>query len=102
MTKGLDIFEVSKRLAEMAAADGVISAAERQLLKGFAEDNGIDGRRLIRMAYALAGKVGLPEVEPVGPAEMKGSFDEIYRLCVVYVRDISDIRGIKNIWYVGG
>lgn len=86
----------------MAAADGVISAAERQLLKEFAEDNGVDGGRLIRMAYAMAGKVELPEVAQVGPAEMKGSFDEIYRLCVVYVRDISDIRGIKNIWYVGG
>lgn len=81
MTKGLDIFKVSKRLAEMAAADGVISAAERQLLKEFAEDNGVDGGRLIRMAYAMAGKVGLPEVEPVGPAEMKGSFDEMCGLC---------------------
>lgn len=81
MTKSISIFEVAGRLAEMAAADGVISAAERQLLKGFAEDNGIDGRRLIRMAYALAGKVGLPEVEPVGPAEMKGGFDEMCGLC---------------------
>ena len=67
MTKGLDIFEVSKRLAEMAVADGVISAAERQLLKGFAEDNGIDGRRLIRMAYAMASKVELPAVAQVAP-----------------------------------
>ena len=67
MTKGLDIFEVSKRLAEMAAADGVISAAERQLLKGFAEDNGVDGGRLIRMAYAMASKVELPAVAQVAP-----------------------------------
>lgn len=72
MTKDLDMFEVAKRLAEMAAADGVISAAERQLLKGFAEDNGVDGGRLIRMAYAMAGKVELPEVAQVGPAELKG------------------------------
>lgn len=72
MTKDLDMFEVGRRLAEMASADGVISAAERQLLKEFAEDNGVDGGRLIRMAYAMAGKVELPEVAQVGPAELKG------------------------------
>lgn len=96
MTKSISIFEVGRRLAEMAAADGVISAAERQLLKEFAEDNGVDGGRLIRMAYAMAGKVELPEVAQVGPAEMKGSFDEMCGLC--YLCFLCGLCNVCGLW----
>lgn len=83
MSKGVDIFEVAKQLAAMASADGVISASERRLLKEYAEANGIDGGKLIRMAYAMAGRVELPEVEAVDPAELKGrQFEEfVVSLC---------------------
>ena len=72
MDKNISVFEFARQLATMASADGVISSSERQLLKEYAETNGIDSGKLIRMAYAMAGKVELPEVERVDPAELKG------------------------------
>lgn len=70
MTRNISIFEIARQLATMASADGVISSSERHLLKEYAEANGINSGKLIRMAYAMAGKVELPEVAQVAPAEL--------------------------------
>jgi len=83
MTDKISIYEVAGQLAAMASTDGVISSSERRMLKEFAEANGIDSVKLIRKAYAMAGKVELPEVEEVVRAELKGrQFEEfVVSLC---------------------
>lgn len=83
MGKSINVFEAARWLATMASADGVISASERKLLKEFAEANGLDSGKLIRMSYALAGKVDVPEVEQVDQAKLKGrKFEEfVVSLC---------------------
>lgn len=92
MTKNINIFEVAKQLATMASADGVISSSERHLLKEFAEANDIDSGKLIRMAYAMASKVDLPEVERVDPPEMKG-----LSLRILPCR-YAQINHVSNLW----
>lgn len=72
MTKNINISDAAKWLATMASADGVISHSERLLLKEFAETYGIDCGKLIRMAYAMAGNVDLPEVDLIDAATRKG------------------------------
>lgn len=72
---------ISKReaalwITKMAATDGVITPSERKLLKEFAEAHGIIPNTLLRMAYAIANKVDLPEVEFISHSEMKGRLFE--------------------------
>lgn len=63
-------------IAKMAATDGVITPAERMLLKEFAEAHDIVPHTLLRMAYAIANKVDVPEVEFITKSEMKGRLFE--------------------------
>lgn len=67
----------------MAATDGVISPAERKLLRAFADSYGFNVNALYRMAYAIANKVEMREVEFIDYAEQKGQmFEEfIVSLC---------------------
>ena len=56
----------------MAATDGVITPAERNLLRQFADAYKFNASALYRMAYAIAKKVDMPEVEFIDYAEPKG------------------------------
>lgn len=72
MASYINILEAALWLSKMAASDGVISPSERALLKEFAKTYGIDGTKIIRMAYAIAAKVEMPEVEQISHSELKG------------------------------
>lgn len=72
----LTIKDVARWLAMMAATDGVVTPAERMLLKEFAELHGIIPNSLLRMAHAIANKVDIPEVEFVNHSTMKGRMFE--------------------------
>ena len=63
-------------IAKMAATDGVVSPAERMLLKEFAEAHDIVPNTLLRMTYAIANKIDVPEVEFITQSEMKGRLFE--------------------------
>ena len=84
----IKITETAQWLARMAATDGIITTSERTLLKDFADTYGLDSTKLLRMAYAIANKVELPEVENVSKSEMKGrQFEEfVVSLCSVKSR----------------
>lgn len=60
----------------MAATDGAVTPSERMLLKEFAEAQGITPGSLLRMAYAIANNVEVPEVEFLSRAHMKGRMFE--------------------------
>lgn len=84
MANLIDIMDAARWMTKMAATDGVITPSERMVLKEFAETNGLDSTKLIRMAYAIANdKSELPEVERVDPSELKGrQFEEfVVSLC---------------------
>lgn len=68
----LTVSDTAQWLARMAATDGVVTPAERILLKEFAEAHGIISSSLLRMAHAIANKVEIPEVEFVDHSTMKG------------------------------
>lgn len=76
MAKEIEIREAARWLARMAATDGVVTPAERMLLKEFAEAHDIVPNTLLRMAYAIANKVDVPEVEFITQSEMKGRLFE--------------------------
>lgn len=72
MTKSISLYDAARWVASMAATDGVISPRERKLLKEFADTYGFNVTALYRMAYAIANKVDMPEVEFIDYAEQKG------------------------------
>lgn len=73
----LSIREAARWLAAIAASDGVVSPSERKLLKEFADAYDIAPDSLIRMAYAIAGQIDIPEVEFRNQSEVKGrKFEE--------------------------
>lgn len=63
-------------MARLAATDGVITPTERKLLSEFANTFDLDSGKVIRLAYAFAKGVELPEVDLVNPSEMKGRLFE--------------------------
>lgn len=72
MTKSISLYDAARWVASMAATDGVVSPRERKLLKEFANTYGFNVTALYRMAYAIANKVEMPEVEFIDYAEQKG------------------------------
>ncbi len=78
MEQTIPVKYAARWLARMAAADGVVSPNERNLLAQFAKTFDIEARSLFRMAYALANKVVVPEVEYVNEHEMKGLIFEAF------------------------
>ena len=75
--------DAGRWLARMAAADGVMTANERRIIKEFAAEYGLDVAYLLRLAYGKRSSVDIPEVEPVSPSEYKGRrFEEaVATLC---------------------
>ena len=72
MIKSVSLYDAALWVASMAATDGVVSPRERKLLKEFADTYGFNVSALYRMAYAIANKVDMPEVEFIDYAEQKG------------------------------
>lgn len=70
-------------MAALAAADGVVTASERRVIREFAEAYDIDPHIIYRVAYAIAHKIEVPEVEALSRTEMKGRMFEkfVVSLC---------------------
>lgn len=81
--KSITPLDAGRWLARMAAADGVMTANERRVIKEFATEYNLDAAYLLRLAYGKRGAVDIPEVEPVSPSEYKGRrFEEaVAALC---------------------
>lgn len=69
--KRIDIKTAAKWMAKMVAADGVVTPKERQTLKDFAKEYGLEISSVMRLAYGFAKDV-VPEVEIADPNEIKG------------------------------
>lgn len=76
-------YDAVRWMARLAAADGVVTASERRVIKEFAEAYDIDPHVIYRMAHAIASQVEIPEVEALTYTEMIGRiFEEfVVSLC---------------------
>lgn len=72
----MTVKEAARWMAAMAAADGVITPSERKRMREFADTYGIDVKSLYRMAYAIANRIDIPEVEFIDQSTMKGRLFE--------------------------
>ncbi|MDE5970088.1 MAG: hypothetical protein K2G74_04575 [Muribaculaceae bacterium] len=83
MPKTISLYDASRWVATMAATDGVVSHNEREILREFAETYDFNVTALYRMAYAIANRVEMPEVEFIDYAEQKGRLfeDFVVSLC---------------------
>lgn len=61
--KSITPLDAGRWLARMAAADGVMTANERRVIKEFATEYNLDAAYLLRLAYGKRGAVDIPEVE---------------------------------------
>ncbi|MDE5857525.1 MAG: hypothetical protein K2H32_04120 [Muribaculaceae bacterium] len=83
MIKSISQYDAARWIASMAAADGVVSHNEREILREFADTYGFNVAALYRMAYAIANQVEMPEVEFIDYAGQKGRLfeDFVVSLC---------------------
>ena len=72
MSDKLRLYDAIHWIASMAAADGVVTPTERKVIKKFAKAYGVDPRIIYRIAYAIANKIEIPELELISHSEMVG------------------------------
>ena len=98
----IKITEAARWLVRMAAADGVISANERKLIKEFADTYGIENvGKLIRTAYATTNDVEIPEVCEITPSEYKGRAFEDFVVSLCSNRTIFKLQNWRSDKKVG-